>query len=74
VAVTSNVTSLPEVVGDAGILLDPTAEDPWTECILQVANGRIPRAELLERGRQRAELLSWENSARRHAEVYRSLA
>jgi glycosyltransferase involved in cell wall biosynthesis len=72
-AITSNATSLPEVVGDGGIMLDPTDEDAWTDCILAVANQRINREEILERGKRRATELSWESSAQRHAEVYRKL-
>jgi len=73
-AVTSNTTSLPEVVGEAGILLDPADESAWAECILNVANDKLPRAELIQKGKQRAAVLSWEQSAQRHAEVYQRLS
>jgi glycosyltransferase involved in cell wall biosynthesis len=73
-AVTSNTTSLPEVVGDAGIMLDPTNESAWTDCILAIANQKVPRGELLQRGRDRATQLSWDASARSHVETYRRLA
>lgn len=72
-AVTSNTTSLPEVMGDAGIMLDPTREDGWADCILSIAGQNVPRAEMLERGRRRARELTWANSAQRHAETYRKL-
>jgi glycosyltransferase involved in cell wall biosynthesis len=72
-AVTSNTTSLPEVMGDAGIMLDPTREDQWTDCILAIAGQNVRRAELLERGRGRACELTWAASAQRHAETYRKL-
>ena len=74
VVATGNTSSLPEVVGDAGIMLDPTDADAWTECILDIANARIPRRELIEKGRRRAEFFSWQTSAHRHAELYRSLS
>jgi len=74
IAVASNTTSLPEVVGDAGILLDPTDEDLWADWILQIARQQIARDDLLEKGRKRAGLLSWERSAKRHVELYRQLA
>jgi glycosyltransferase involved in cell wall biosynthesis len=73
-AVTSNTTSLPEVVGDAGIMLDPADESAWTECILQIARGEVQREELLSRGRKRAAALSWDNSAQRHVALYKQLA
>ena len=73
IAVTASNTSLPEVVGDAGIMLDPGDEDAWTQCILEIATNRAPRHKLIERGKRRAELFSWQESARRHAELYRRL-
>jgi glycosyltransferase involved in cell wall biosynthesis len=74
VAVTSDATSLPEVVGDGGIMLDPANEEAWTECILQIASGKIRRSELIERGRKRAATFSWEKSAQSHVEIYKALA
>ncbi len=71
--VTSNTTSLPEVMGDAGIMLDPTREDDWADCMLAIAGQKVPRAELLARGRRRARELTWAESARRHVETYRLL-
>lgn len=73
-AITSNTTSLPEVVGDAGILLDPADEDTWTDCVLAVARQQVARADLVARGRRRATELSWDASARRHVETYQRLA
>jgi glycosyltransferase involved in cell wall biosynthesis len=70
-AITSNASSLPEVVGDGGITLDPADEDSWTEAILEAANGKLHDPGLKERGFQRAELLSWEHSAQSHIELYR---
>jgi glycosyltransferase involved in cell wall biosynthesis len=69
-AVTSNTTSLPEVVGDAGIMLDPTNAEIWTDCIIAIANRKVERTVLLERGRRRASQLSWEASSRLHLETY----
>src|ERR1043166_5354106 len=73
-AVTSNAASLPEVVGDGGIMLDVADEDAWTECILQVANGKIPRLDFIARAKQRAAILTWEQSAVRHSELYQIVA
>jgi len=72
IVATGNTSSLPEV-GDAGIMLDPTDADAWTECILEIANARIPRRELIEKGKQCAECFSWQTSAHHHAELYSSL-
>jgi len=72
-AVTSNTTSLPEVVGDAGIMLDPANQDDWTECILAIAHQKVPRKELLARGHTRASQLTWDESARQHISLYKKL-
>jgi glycosyltransferase involved in cell wall biosynthesis len=72
-AVTSNTTSLPEVVGDGGIMLDPTDENAWTECILQVSSGMAGRRAIIDRGQRRAALLTWDESMKRHVQVYKSL-
>jgi glycosyltransferase involved in cell wall biosynthesis len=74
VAVTSNTTSLPEVLGDGGIMLDPSDESAWTECILEVAENTIDRPAILANARKRAELLTWSNSARDHVALYSRVA
>ena len=74
VAVTSNTTSLPEVVGDGGIMLDPADESAWTECILQIAYDKIRRSQIIEKGRARAALFSWDKAATLHIATYRRFA
>jgi glycosyltransferase involved in cell wall biosynthesis len=70
VAVTSNTTSLPEVVGDAGIMLDPNNLADWTDSILALARDTVSRRELIEKGFRRAELFSWAASSAQHATIY----
>jgi glycosyltransferase involved in cell wall biosynthesis len=74
VAVTANTTSLPEVVGNGGITLDPTDEAQWTDCILGLARGTINRRELIARGFAQTDRFSWEKTAAQHVELYKSLA
>jgi glycosyltransferase involved in cell wall biosynthesis len=74
VAVTANTSCLPEVVGGAGIMLDPADENAWAECVLQIAAQKIDRRNLVEQGRQRVQTLTWEKSAARHVEVYKQFA
>lgn len=73
-AVTSNTTSLPEVVGDGGIMLDATREDEWTDCILEIAKGGGSRAEMIQRGYQRVNLFSWKKVVDEHLRIYRRLS
>jgi|ERR1035437_6511815 glycosyltransferase involved in cell wall biosynthesis len=73
-AVTANLTSLPEVVGNGGIMLDPFSEADWTECILQIANAKVDREQLLKNGTARVKQFSWKKSASEHVALYKSLA
>ncbi len=50
----SNVTSIPEVVGDAGLLVDPLDEDALARALIRLASDAGLRAELASRGRERA--------------------
>lgn len=61
--VTSNVSSLPEVAGEAAILVDPTDTKAMAEAIWQALSDKQLRRELVERGFRRAKDYSWERSA-----------
>jgi glycosyltransferase involved in cell wall biosynthesis len=73
-AITSNTTSLPEVVGNGGIMLDPTREADWIECLLKTAQGGGDRDLMIERGLERVRQFSWKKSVDQHLEIYRNLA
>lgn len=73
VAVVSNSSSLPEVVGDAGILFDPRKIDDLAEIMIGLHAGRIDRAPWIARGLDRSNSFSWIVTARRTLDVYRSL-
>jgi glycosyltransferase involved in cell wall biosynthesis len=72
--ITSNVSSMPEVAGDAALLVDPTNHVDVAEAMLRVAVDEPLRAELSLRGQERAQAYRWENCARRMIELYRSAA
>jgi glycosyltransferase involved in cell wall biosynthesis len=72
-AITSNTTSLPEVMGDGGIMLDPTRESDWVECILKSAKGGGERDLIIERGLERVRKFSWKNTVDSHLDIYRRL-
>lgn len=61
----SNRTSLPEVVGDGGLLLDPIDPERWSEVIQHLLKDDNARKELAEKGRERARLFTPEKSAER---------
>jgi glycosyltransferase involved in cell wall biosynthesis len=68
--VTSNSSSLPEVVGDAGLMVGPDDIDGMGEAILRVLDDAELRAELRERGLRQAQRFSWHISAERTLRVY----
>jgi glycosyltransferase involved in cell wall biosynthesis len=68
--VTSNVSSLPEVVGDAAILVDPYDPDSIADGMKQVLAEADLRAELVKRGLAEVREYSWESSVARTREVY----
>ena len=72
--VTSNRSSLPEVVGDAAVLVDPYSAASIAEGIQRVLGDADLRRTLSERGLARAKAFSWESSVRRIHEVYMDVA
>jgi len=68
--VTSNVSSLPEVVGEAAVLVDPTSIEEIAGAIRRVICDKDLAGDLRSRGVERARLFSWESAARRTLEIY----
>jgi glycosyltransferase involved in cell wall biosynthesis len=67
--VAANTSSIPEVIGDAGLLVDPRDTDSITDAILRLLTDGALRKELVARGLARAKDFSWERTARRVLEV-----
>jgi glycosyltransferase involved in cell wall biosynthesis len=66
-----NVTSLPEVIGDAGVLLDlPVGPEDLAKAIGRLLDDDRLRAELVARGRERVSRFDWRITARLTHEVY----
>jgi glycosyltransferase involved in cell wall biosynthesis len=63
--VSSNASSLPEVVGDAGILVDPADVQGWTDELDRLCNDSELRATLRRRGILRAAEFGWDRAAYR---------
>jgi glycosyltransferase involved in cell wall biosynthesis len=68
--IVSNVSSLPEVVGDAALLVDPSNWEEIAVAIHRLLNDDQLHAEMRDKGLQRARFFSWESAARRTMEVY----
>lgn len=70
--VTSNTSSLPEVVGDAGLTVDPRNPDELGAALLRLLNNQSLRAELRERGLRQAQRFSWRETAERTLAAYQA--
>jgi glycosyltransferase involved in cell wall biosynthesis len=68
--VTSNVSSLPEVAGEAALLVDPTDVQEIALKMAQALQDRQLAHDLSEQGIERARTFSWHETARRTLEVY----
>lgn len=71
--ITSNTSSLPEVVGDAALLIDPHNTGELARAILQVLENEQLRDELRQKGYARAQYFTWPKSASKMLSVYQRL-
>ena len=70
--VTSNVSSLPEIAGDAAVLVDPRSQSELRDALARLLLSSDLRAELARRGRARAQAFRWETSAAKSLQFFRS--
>jgi glycosyltransferase involved in cell wall biosynthesis len=61
--ITSNVTSLPEIAGDAALLVNPESIDSIAEAMEMVTIDAVLRNSMIEKGREQRKKFSWEKSA-----------
>jgi glycosyltransferase involved in cell wall biosynthesis len=71
--VAANRSSIPEVVGEAGVLFDPERPEELTEILVALASDETLRESLITRGHQRVQQFSWNTTAEKTVEVYRTL-
>jgi glycosyltransferase involved in cell wall biosynthesis len=62
--ITSNVTAMPEVAGDAALLIDPFSVESITNAMLRIYTDEALRLELIRKGRERKLHFSWNKTAR----------
>ena len=60
--VASSAASLPEVVGDAGILINPEDTEEFANAILRIIQNNDHRNDLVEKGYRRTKTFTWENT------------
>jgi glycosyltransferase involved in cell wall biosynthesis len=68
--ITSNCSSMPEVAGDAALLVDPLDVTGIANAMLRLAQDDALAGELRQNGKQRAAFFTWEKCARETWEVY----
>jgi glycosyltransferase involved in cell wall biosynthesis len=61
--ITSNITAMPEVAGDAALLVDPYSIESITNAMLQMAGNEKLRNTLIKRGKTRRKVFSWDQTA-----------
>jgi len=71
--ITSSTSSLPEVVGDAGIMIDPTDSDGLCEGMLNVCSNAALRNSLSQKSLQQAGKFSWKKCSEETINVYRTV-
>ena len=71
--VTSNCSSMPEVAGDAALLVDPRNPSEIAEAMRRIAEDKSLADDLRKKGFQRAKLFSWESCAKKTWEVYKEI-
>jgi len=72
--VASNTSSMPEVLGDAALLVSPTDTDALTEAMTTVLTTPALAEQLAQRGLAHSQRFSWEKTARQTLAVYESVA
>ena len=68
--ITSNTSSLPEVVGDAGIMIDPNDIDSLTESMHKILTDNELRKEMSRKSLERAGMFSWKKTTKETWDVY----
>ena len=72
--VTSKTSSLPEVVGDAGVMVDPLDEEELANGIHKVLTEPGLHKRMKEKGLERSKLFTWKAMAERVLQVYREIS
>jgi glycosyltransferase involved in cell wall biosynthesis len=71
--VCTNAASVPEIVGDAALLVPPDDVEALAAAMRRVLDDRVLEAELVARGLERARSFTWEETARRTVQIYEEM-
>ena len=70
--VTSDVSSMPEITGDAALLIDPNDEGALANALIEVVNNDRLRADLREKGIAQAKKFTWRDAAEKTLRLYQA--
>jgi len=71
--ITSNTTSLPEVVGDAGIMVNPSDINELADNMYEVITNDGLSKDMAKKGLKRAKLFNWDESAQKTLQIYEEM-
>jgi len=71
--VASNVSSLPELCGNAAILVDPYDKNSITEGIEKIINNENLKGRLVKEGHERVKLFTWADTAKKYLDVFNTV-
>lgn len=71
--IASNTSSMPEVLGNAGVLVDPQSDEDLGSAMIRVLSDSDLRREMSSNGLSRSALFSWEKTAAQTLKIYESL-
>lgn len=71
--ITSNCSSMPEVAGDAALLVDPLSIEDMSEAMVKIASDEPLRKKLVDTGNKRVQNFSWTRAAAQTLSVYQKL-
>jgi glycosyltransferase involved in cell wall biosynthesis len=71
--ISSNATSIPEVAGDAALLVDPLNSEEIAKAMIRISQDEKLRAQLIQKGRLRAEQMKWENAVNQTKMIYNKI-
>jgi glycosyltransferase involved in cell wall biosynthesis len=72
--ITSNITSIPEIVGDAAMLINPNDDEELKNALLLMLHNEKVRSDYIERGFNQVKKFSWRKMAMETLQIYMSLA
>lgn len=71
--ITSNTSSMPEIAGDAAMIIDPFKPEQITDALMQITTNKSLKNKLIEKGLQQSAKFSWNAMAKDVLEIYNQI-